>query len=112
MSKILNQYPVDMDKRTAYRLTKANTVKKVSEIAGSVINPSAWILYEDQDEKTGELKTVLTIEDNGELFGTISKTFIKAFIDAADFFGDELGSVKVISGKSKAGREYVTCEIV
>ena len=109
---ILNKFPAEMDKRTAYRLTKANSVKKVSEIAGSVINPAAWILYEDQDAKTGETKTVLTIEDNGEMFGTISSTFIKAFIDAAEYFGEDLGAIKILTGKSKAGREYVTCEVI
>lgn len=109
--KILNQYPTELSKRDAYRLTKAQSVKKMSEAAGSVLDPTAWVLYEDIDNKSGELKTVLVIEDNGEMFGTVSPTFIREFCDAAETFENEVGPIKVISGTTKAGREFITCEL-
>lgn len=111
MAKILTQYPNDMEKRDAYRLTRA-TAKKMKEAAGSVINPEKFVLYEDADAKSGEIKTVLTVEAEGEVFGTISPTFIREFVDAAEEFGGTPGPIKVIVGESKNGREYVTCEIV
>ena len=111
MAKILTQFPADLDARTAYRLTRANA-KKMIEAAGSVITPSAYVLYEDADAKSGEVKTVLTLEADGEVFGTISSVFIREFMDAADYFGGNPGSIKVISGETKGGREFVTCEIV
>ena len=83
----------------------------MAEAAGSTLNPTAWVLYEVLDDKTGEMKTVLVIEDNGEMFGTISKTFIKAFCKACEFFDNEVGAIKVIEGTTKAGRKYITCEL-
>lgn len=109
--KIINQYPNDLTKRDAYRLTKAQSVKKMSEASGSVLNPTAWVLYEDLDNKSGELKTVLVIEDNGEMFGTISGTFIREFCDAAETFENEVGPIKVIEGVTRAGRKFITCEL-
>ena len=50
--KIINQFPNELSKRDAYRLTKAQSVKKMSEAAGSVLNPSAWVLFEDLNSKT------------------------------------------------------------
>ena len=109
--KILNQYPAELTKREAYRLTKAQSVKKMSEAAGSILNPTAWVLYEDLDNKSGELKKVLVLEDNGEIFGTISGTFIREFCDAAETFENEVGPIKVIEGTTKAGRQFITCEL-
>ena len=111
MAKILTKYPADLDDRAAYRLTRS-AAKKMIEAAGSVVTPSAFILYEDADAKSGEIKTVLTMEADGEVFGTISPVFIREFMDAADYFGGTPGSIKVLTGETKAGREFVTCEIV
>lgn len=111
MANIKTVYPKDMDKRTAYRLTRANA-KKVVDAAGSVITPSAYVLYEDEDIKSGELKTVLTFEADGEVFGTISPVFIREFMDAANYFGGEIGSIKILTGETKNGREFVTCEVI
>jgi accessory colonization factor AcfC len=109
--KIINQFPNELSKRDAYRLTKAQSVKKMSEAAGSVLNPTAWVLYEDLDNKSGEVKTVLTIEDNGEIFGTISGTFIREFCDACEAFDNNPGAIKVIEGTTKSGRKFITCEL-
>ena len=111
MAKILNQYPADLDKRTAYRLTRAQT-KKMIEAAGSVLNPTAWVLYEDINGKSGEIQNVLTLEADGEVFGTVSKVFIREFTDAAEYFGGTPGAIKVITGETKNGRDFVSCEVV
>lgn len=111
-TNILNKFPANMGKRDAYRLTKAQDVNKMQTLTGATIAPERWVLFEDPDPKTGEIKTVLVIESNGEKFGTISKTFIDAFIDAAEEFGEDLGEITVVGGKSKAGRDFITCEII
>ena len=48
---------------------------------------------------------------DGEMFGTISDTFKREFGDIVGFFGDDVGAIKVISGKSKAGRNFITCSV-
>ena len=112
MAELLRSYPENMGKRTSYALMKSTNVNKLSSIAGSVITPEAWALFEDTDLKTGELRKVLTIKADGELFGTVSKTFIDAFEDIVNFFGGDCGQIHVVGGTTKAGREFITCCIV
>lgn len=103
--KIVKSYPENLNRRDAYKLTESQTTKKLIDIAGSVIEPDKWVLFEDED------KTVLVLECEGEMFGTISGTFIDGFIKAFDELGEDMGPVKVVTGTTKAGRTYVTCEL-
>lgn len=110
--EVIKKHPEDMNKREEYKLMNSNETKKMSDAEGSVLNPKAWVLYEDTTP-TGEIKKVITlITEDGEIFGTISESFINAFERIVDFFGGEIGEIKVVSGTSKAGRTYITCDIV
>lgn len=109
---VIRQYPEGMDKKTAYRLMNSNAAKKMLAAEGSQLEIAAWVVYEDVDESTGEIKKVLSLSTtDGEIFGTISPTFIREFEKMADYFGDDLTDITVISGKSKSGRTYITCDI-
>lgn len=111
--EVIRKYPEDMSTREAYKLMNSNETKKMSDAEGSVLNPKAWIMYEDVTAKTGEIKKVVSlITEDGEIFGTISESFINAFERIVDFFDGEVGEIKVVSGVSKAGRTYITCDIV
>ena len=109
---IIKSFPAEMDKRTMYKLTQNANVQKLSTAAGSVITPEKWVLYEDANIKTGEIGKVLVIEAGGETFATVSKTFIDSFEKAVDNLGDDLGEILIAPGTSKAGRDYINCEIV
>lgn len=105
MKKIITTFPETLSRRDAYKLTESQTTQKLVELAGSVIQPEKWVLFEDED------KTVLALETDGELYGTISGTFIDAFINAYNELGEDMGPFRVVTGTSKAGRTYVTCEL-
>lgn len=96
-----------------YRLTKSPNTQKMSDCVGQRIEVKAWALYEDADKKTGELKTILTISTpDGETFGTNSGTFITEFLDMWNMFddaGETVNAIEVLSGTSKAGRNFITC---
>lgn len=109
--EILRSYPENMDRREEFKLTNSKEAQKLSTAAGSVLELEKWIIYMDVDAKTGEMQKVLTIEAAGEVFATVSKTFIDSFEKAADFFNNNIGAIQVISGTSKAGREYIDCQI-
>lgn len=109
---ILRSYPENISKRDMYKLTQNSGVQKLSEAGGSVITPEQWVLYEDADVKTGEVRKVLVIAAGGETFATVSATFIDNFMKAVDNLGEDLGELMIVSGTSKAGRSYITCEIV
>lgn len=103
--KIIKSFPEELSKRDAYKLTESQTTRKLVDLSGSVIEPSKWVLFEDED------KTVLALEADGELFGTISGTFIDAFVKAFDELDTDMGPIRVVTGTSRAGRTYVICEL-
>lgn len=102
----------NVDKKKGYQLTHAMQTRKVQDAVGSVLPVNAWVRYTDIDATTGEVKEVVVIESEGEIFGTISKTFIREFTDILQAFGDSDLAIKVVEGTSKAGRKFVSCEIV
>ena len=106
---IINCYPKELGERAKFGLMNSQT-KKMSDLVGVAITPEEWILY--TDDSRGEDIEVLTIKVDGDVYGTISATFIRAFKQMVDFFGTDVGEILVNSGTSKAGREYITCEVV
>lgn len=109
---VVAKFPVDMDNRTAYKLMKSPVVKKMADAVDSILEVKSWLVFTDIDSKTGEEHEVLAIETvDGELFGTISATFRKEFADIVKYFGPDVGAIKVVGGKSKAGRNFITCTV-
>ena len=95
------------DKKELYRMTHAVRAGKVIDLAGQTINVSSWVLYEDTPEGSDACKTVLTLVlDTGEIVGTISKTFIREFVDIIDVLG-ELPALEVATSETKNGRTFV-----
>lgn len=96
------------DKRTMYQMTKGADSKGMMEAAGLTLTLDAFVIYED--ESKGCVIAAIKSAD-GTIYGTNSVSFTKEFKDIVDIFGDELTAIKVITGKTKAGRTFVTCTI-
>lgn len=110
--ELIKAFPAELDQRTIYKMMKSPEVKKMSNADGSILDVAAWITYDDADSRTGEIRKILTIQTvDGEIFGTVSGVFQREFEDLVKFFGDDVGAIKVFSGKSKAGRAFITCSI-
>lgn len=108
--KLLKCYPEDLSDRKAFALMTTDRSKKMSELKGVVIIPESWVLYEGEDQK-GEPVEILTLVNEGEIFSTISPTFIRRFRQIVDYFGSDVGEIVVTSGTSKAGREYISVDV-
>lgn len=98
-----------------FALTKSADVQKLSDAKGEILNLTKYIVYSDEDIH-GNPTQVLSLEtDKGEKYATNSKTFIRNFVDILDIFeagGDPAPSRFVVGyAKSKAGREYLTCNV-
>lgn len=108
---IIKMYPEKPSKKTAYNLTMSPKMRNMKELKGTSLDVEAWCKYEDVDAKTGELRPILSImTPEGEVFGTNSATFIDDFEKMVELFGsDGVDAVEIISGTSKAGREFITC---
>ena len=94
-----------------YYLTMSPKADSVKNHVGERIKVSAWVVFEDVDKKTGEVHEVLSVlTPEYEVFSTISPTFRADFKDMAELFNNDF-AFEIISGKSKAGREFVTCAL-
>lgn len=102
-----NLSPVDL-----YKLTMNPNAGKMKNAAGQRLEVASYALYEDVDKKTGELQQILAIQTpEGEVFATNSPTFIEEFVKMVDFFagfGMVVDAIKVVSGVSKGGREFIS----
>ena len=91
-----------------YLLCMQSFVNKMSDADGQVLELEAWALYKDVNAK-GEENTVLSIlTKEGDVYGTISKTFINEFGKMAQHF-KSLNKIKVFSGVAKNGRNFISC---
>lgn len=110
--ELKKKFPQELDQRTVYKMMKSPDVKKMMDAEGSLLEVAAWIAYDDVDSKTDEIREILTVmTTDGEMFGTVSAVFQREFKDIVNFFGDDVGIIKVISGKSNSGRNFITCSV-
>ena len=107
---IIKVFPEEISNKQLYNLTMSPKTQKMKDAMGTIIEVTAYCIYEDTD-KNGEVRTVLAIlTPEGETFATNSATFQADFDRMIDMFGPAgVTAVEVISGYSKAGREYITC---
>lgn len=112
MSVEIKRTSRELTKVERYRMTLSPEIKTVQNIPDdTVINVSAFCIFDDINEETGEVSNLLGILDgDGNSFVTQSATFRRSFADIADIFDDgEEFSIRKISGETKAGRPYVNC---
>ena len=110
MKNIINKSR-ELSNQELYFLTMSPKADSVKNHVGERIDVAAWLLYEDTDKKSGEVHSVLSVlTPENEVFSSISPTFQSDFLDMAELFHNDF-AFEVISGKSKAGREFVTCAL-
>jgi len=98
------------DKRALYKLSKSRGTNVKDLENGSEHPVDSYLLYTDTNSK-GDEQAVLTILSGDLKMQTISKTFINSFIEVADLMGADEYSIKIIKDVTKAGREFVSCEL-
>ena len=110
MKNIINKSR-ELSNQELYLLTMSPKADSVKNHVGERIDVAAWLLFEDADKKSGEVHSVLSVlTPDNEVFSSISPTFQSDFLDMAELFHNDF-AFEVISGKSKAGRDFVTCAL-
>lgn len=101
----------ELSKQEIYFLTMSPKNDSMKNHVGERFEVSAWLIFEDEDKKTGQLRQVLSIlTPENETFSTVSETFRNDFLVMAELFDNDF-AFEVISGKSNAGRDFVTCAL-
>lgn len=98
-----------------YRLTKSSGEMMQNIADGLSIPVSKWALYTDIKEGrdgTAKEQQVLSIVDTaGVKYSTVSNTFVREFLDIIDIMGGDTFAVIIRHGKTKSGKNFVTCEL-
>ena len=98
------------DKKAVYRLTKSESMQIQKVERGTSIPVERYALYEEENSK-GEFQNVLAFTSGGMKFSTISKTFIRSFMECVDLMENDPFSIIVTGGETKSGRGFVNCEL-
>lgn len=100
----------ELDKKETYFLTKSQDSIGMKEAVGQTLEMECWAVYEETDQD-GQIRTIFSCKTpEGEIYGTNSEAFMKAFYDILDCFEpEEVKAIKVLGGKSKNNRDFITC---
>lgn len=110
--EIINKSSTNLTKMDIYQMTKSPEIGKMKTAEGQTLEIAAWVVYKDID-KDGVEHTVLSIRTaDGDTYATNSGTFIRAFNECIDIFGEDFRRVKISSGVSRNGRTYLTAVAV
>lgn len=93
-----------------YLMTVAPTIKSAKTLEDDkVINVAGYLEFIDKkdDGSTSELMSIITTDN--EVYSTQSVTFKRSIKDIETAINGFPFPIKKISGKSKAGREYIDC---
>lgn len=113
--EIIKKSKEDFTVKELYDLTRSPEIQKMSTIPEVIIALAAYVVYKDTNNKGQEQTIVCVKTEDGTLFATNSPTFASEFlaiIEMCETAKEPLKEIKVIEGKSKAGRNYITCAYI
>lgn len=108
----INRTSKELTKKEVYQMTMSPKIQKISDNKGVVIDVAVYCFYSDE-KADGKRVDILSVMDaDGSIYATNSPTFRDDFERICEIMDGEDFSIEVISGTSKAGREFVTCALV
>ena len=100
----------NIDKVVRYNLLNGDGAAGLSTAAGSALDIADYVIFTSVDINNNAEKTVLSLVTmDGEYFATNSVTCIEAFEKICEAFDNELPAIEFYKGKSKKGREFLSC---
>lgn len=114
MLEIIRKSDEEMTKKDIFMMTKNQGIRTVKGLSnGTKISVVHWIEFSDVNSGTGEKVEILSMMDeNGEVFATNSKSFKEMFFDIVDIMDGDQFTIEKLGGKTKAGRDFVTCSLI
>lgn len=102
----------ELTKRESYKLTLDPAIKKMKDFIGVQIEVAAYCLYKDVNRDGKEVEVLSIMDKDGGVCATNSETFKRNFMNIVELMDGEEFAIEIISGESKAGREFITCTLV
>lgn len=103
----------EFDKVEQYLLTISPAMKSMKDVAdGTKITVDGMLTFDDTKENTGDTVEVLSIiTPDKEVFSCQSATFKRSIKDIANIMDGQQFTIIKTSGKTKAGRDYIDCQL-
>ena len=102
----------NVDGRTLYKHTRNSSISMKDVEDGTIIDPVEIVVYEDENAK-GEINTITSIIDANGIHYTTNSRFFREELDTIyELMKPEAFQIRVKKNVSKAGRTFVTCELV
>ena len=98
-----------------YDLTRNPETLRMSDHKGEILSVDQYMIREEINSATGETVRIVSIKSDGEIYATNSTVFVREFeslLEMAESANDSIHHIKVITGRSRQNREYVTCVYV
>lgn len=96
-----------------YLMTIAPSIKGLKDVEdGTSIKVNGVMIFEDIKESTGEVVEIISIiTPEKEVYCGQSSTFKRSMKDIQNIMNGKPFSIIKISGKTKAGRDYINCTL-
>lgn len=105
----------NLNPETLYALTLSGDCAGMRRLIGKTVTVDGWAMM-DSTDSNGELKQVVAIATPDGCYATNGKAFVEKYEKILSFLSavgrEDAGfSLIIKSGKTRAGREYVTCDL-
>ncbi len=96
-----------------YLMTISSAITSCKDLDdGTKITVDAYLEFEDTKEDSGEVNDILSIlTPDKKAFSCQSSTFKRSLNDIKTIMKDKTFTIIKTSGKTKAGRDYINCEL-
>ena len=105
----------EISKKDVFMMTKNQNILTMKSLEnGTRIPVKYWVLFTDMNRSTGEDVEILSImAEDGQVIATNSNSFKDMFFDIIEILEESEGfTIEKIGGKTKAGRDFVTCALI
>lgn len=104
----INRQSKEFTKQEIYKLTH-NRSTSLKDAVGQQLTVTDWIQYSDRNQRGEDVEILVLVTADG-YYSTISQTFDREFADIAEAFSMPV-QICVVGGKTKNGRDFITCEL-
>lgn len=103
----------EFDKVEQYLMTVSPAMVSMKDVEDATkITVAGTLLFEDTKEQTGETVEVLSIiTPDKQVYSCQSATFKRSLKDIANIMDGQEFTIIKTSGKTKAGRDYIDCQL-
>lgn len=94
-----------------YLMTISPVIESMKTVPdGTKIEVKKYMFFQDVKESTGESVEILSIlTPDNKVYSAQSGTVKRSFNDIVNIMGDKPFTIIKISGKTKAGRDFINC---